>query len=107
MKLSIVSFQKHSWASSSFDFTKSNQISLHSHCPNSGYTAAAPIAYAGHAVAPAALPAAAPVAYANAALPAVYGGVYGATYDPSVAYANLCEYYLQPSVYGETLQSDL
>jgi len=57
-----------------------------------GYTAAAPIAYAGHAVAPAALPAAAPVAYANAALPAVYGGVYGATYDPSVAYANLCEY---------------
>ena len=35
--------------------------------------------------------AAAPVAYANAALPAVYGGVYGATYDPSVAYANLCK----------------
>merc|ERR1712026_478674 len=42
-----------------------------------GYTAAAPVAYAGH-----------PVAY-NTLPVAVAGGVYGATYDPSVAYANL------------------
>ena len=34
-----------------------------------------------------------PVGYnaVPAALPAVYGGVYGAIQDPSVAYANLCE----------------
>merc|ERR1712066_1128605 len=42
-----------------------------------GYTAAAPVAYAGQ-----------PIAY-NTAPAAVLGGVYGAAYDPSVAYANL------------------
>ena len=54
--------------------------------------AGVPVGYAGYGY---------PTAYAGlpagynavpAAVPAgVYGGVYGANYDPSVAYANLCE----------------